>query len=103
MRVAIRFWAASELRRRWRALTSLAVIAGLTAGLALAALAGARRTSTAYVRFRDATNAPDVLVFATQVGIFDQDYSAVLQLPEVLAAGVFTLAPVGIEEHLMET
>ncbi len=101
--MAIRFWAASELRRRWRALTSLAVIAGLTAGLALAALAGARRTSTAYVRFRDVTNAPDVLVFATQVGIFDQDYSAVQQLPEVLAAGVFTLAPVGIDEHLMET
>lgn len=92
-------WARSELRRRWRALVALGVIAGLAGGLTLAAVAGARRTSSAYSRFREATAAPDAIVFATQVGIMDQDYSAVTKLPEVVDAGTFTLAPVGIEEH----
>ncbi|HEX2701174.1 MAG TPA: FtsX-like permease family protein [Acidimicrobiales bacterium] len=97
----VRLCARSELRRRWRALVSLGVIAGLAAGLTLAAVAGARRTSTAYERNRAATAAPDALVFATQVGIEDQDYSAVLDLPEVVDGGTFNLAPVGIKEHPM--
>src|SRR2546423_10773152 len=48
---AIRLWARSELGRRWKALVALGVIAGLAGGLALAAVAGARRTSTAYGRW----------------------------------------------------
>ncbi len=91
-------WARSELAGRWRALVALGVIAGLAAGLTLAAVAGARRTSSVYARNRQATAAPDAIVFATQQGIFDQDYSAVVALPEVLDAGTFNLAPVGIKE-----
>jgi hypothetical protein len=98
-RSAVGLWARSELRRRWRALIALGLISGLAAGLALAAVAGARRTSTAYARFREATAAPDALVFGTQLGIFDQDYSAVTELPEVVDAGTFNLAPVAIKEH----
>src|SRR5437762_2845104 len=96
---AVRLWARSELRRRWRALIALGVIAGIAGGLALAAVAGARRTSTAYSRWRIATAAPDAIVFGTQVGKSDTDYTPVLELPEVVAGGIFELAQVGIKEH----
>ena len=75
---------------------ALGVIAGIAAGLALAAVAGARRTSTAYERWRKATAAPDAIVFGTQVGNHDTDYTPVLRLPEVAAAGRFELAQVGL-------
>src|SRR5438270_4768478 len=93
---AVRLWARSELRRRWRALVALGVIAGLAGGLALAAVAGARQSSTAYSRWRAATAAPDAIVFGTQVGSHDTDYTPVLKLPEVVAGGQFELAQVGL-------
>src|SRR5438874_6696803 len=93
---AVRMWARSELGRRWRALVALGIIAGIAAGLALAALAGARRTSTAYGRWRKATAAPDAIVFGTQVGQENTDYSPVMKLPEVVAGGQFELAQVGL-------
>ena len=93
---AVRLWARSELGRRWRALVALGIIAGIAAGLALAAVAGARRTSTAYGRWRTATAAPDAIVFGTQIGKDDTDYTPVLQLPEVVAGGQFELAQVGL-------
>src|SRR4051794_24129344 len=93
---AVRMWARSELGRRWKALVALGVIAGIAAGLALAAVAGARRTSTAFQRWRTATLAPDAIVFGTQVGAHDTDYAPVLQLPEVVAGGQFELAQVGL-------
>src|SRR5256885_2592570 len=51
-----------ELGSRWRALVGLALIAGLGSGAAIAAVEGARRTVGAYPRFREATNAFDVLI-----------------------------------------
>ncbi|MDP8937079.1 MAG: hypothetical protein M3O23_05030 [Actinomycetota bacterium] len=41
----------AEARARWRAWLGLAVLAGLVGGATIAALAGARRTETAYPRF----------------------------------------------------
>jgi len=78
---------------------TLGLIAGIAAGLALAAIAGARRTSTAYARWRTATAAPDAIVFGSQLGIEDADYAPVLALPEVIDGGRFRLAPVGVTEH----
>lgn len=95
---AIWKWARSGVARRWRALVALGVTAGLVWGLAMAAVTGAARTGTAFDRWRQATLAPDVIVFATQAGIFDQDYAPVLALPEILDAGTFTLAPIAIKE-----
>src|SRR6266550_5039927 len=71
--------ARNELRSRWRALVSLALIAGLGGGAAIAAVAGARRTVSAYPRFRAATHAFDALIGTTgdgqteaeQLGILD--------------------------------
>src|SRR5690349_706380 len=54
--------ARNELRTRWRALLSLALIAGVGGGAAIAAFAGARRTVSVYPRFRAATNAFDDLI-----------------------------------------
>jgi len=93
---AVRMWARSELGRRWKALVALGVIAGIAGGLALAAVSGARRTSTAYERWRKATLAPDAIVFGTQAGADNADYTPVLKLPEVVAGGQFELAQVGL-------
>src|SRR5204862_2159917 len=54
------------------------------------------RTSTAYERWRKATLAPDAIVFGTQVGSHDTDYTPVLKLPEVVAGGQFELAQVSL-------
>src|SRR6266480_1166061 len=96
---AVRMWARSELGRRWKALVALGVIAGIAAGLSLAAVAGARRTSTAYARWRTATLAPDAIVFGTQVGQENTDYTPVMKLPEVVAGGQFELAQIGLVGH----
>ncbi|MBV8980326.1 MAG: ABC transporter permease [Acidimicrobiia bacterium] len=93
---AVRLWARSELARRWKALVALGVIAGVAAGLALAAIAGARQTSTAYQRWRKATLAPDAIVFGTQIGSHDTDYTPVMKLPEVVDGGLVELAQVGL-------
>lgn len=91
MRAATLLWVRSEVARRWRALVLLGVLAGLVGGLALAAVAGARRTSNVYDRYREATGRSDAIVFATLLGVFDADYTPVRNLPEVEDAGEFAL------------
>src|SRR6266550_2158345 len=76
-------WARADVRRRWRSLVALALLAGLSAGFAFAALAGGRRTSTALDRLRDRTNASDAVVFASQVGVDRPDWSRLEARPEV--------------------
>ena len=47
----------ADVRRRWPALLSLAVLLGLIGGVVLTAAAGARRTDTAYPRLLTWANA----------------------------------------------
>ena len=47
----------ADVRRRWRALVSLALLLGLAGGVVLIAAAGARRTDTAYPRLLSWANA----------------------------------------------
>ncbi|MDQ1402657.1 MAG: putative transport system permease protein, partial [Actinomycetota bacterium] len=94
---AVRLWAANELKRRWRSLVTLGLIGGLAASVSLAAVAGARRTATSFANFRQATASPDAIVFGTQVGFTDVDYTAVRRLPEVLDSGTFTLSPIALK------
>jgi hypothetical protein len=54
-------WPAS-MRRSWRQAVVLAVLVGLLGAVALGALAGARRTATAYGRYLSASNVSDVFV-----------------------------------------
>ena len=83
-------WARSELRRRWLALVVLGVLAGVTSGLAMATVAGARRTETAWERLRAETHASDAIVFTSQAGIFFDDelrYDELAELPYVEGIG----------------
>jgi hypothetical protein len=54
----------SALRRSWRGLALVAVVVALSGSVTLAALAGARRTSSSFDRFLQLSQAQDVLVFA---------------------------------------
>src|SRR6478672_13591518 len=72
-RGALGVWTRSELRRRWLSLVVLGVLGGLAAGLALAAIGGARRTQTAYTRMRSQLLASDAVFFPSQVDIGDAD------------------------------
>ncbi len=89
-------WARREIAQRWRSLVAVGVLAAIAGGLSLAAIVGARRSQTAYSRYRVATAAPDAIVFGTQVGAQDVDYSRVLHLPEVLDGGTFELAGIAV-------
>src|ERR671916_3112143 len=84
-------WAGADVRARWRSLVALALLAGITAGVALAALAGARRTDASLERLREATDAADAVVFASQVGNFDPDWDALEARPEVAAVAPWAL------------
>ncbi len=96
---AARFWARHEVATRWRALLLLGILAGAAGGVAIAAGAGARRTDTAFARFKAATGSPDAIVFGTQVGAHAVDYTPVERLPEVAGSGLFALAAIGSKEH----
>ncbi len=88
---AARRWAATDRRSRWKSLLAVGVIAGLTAGLALAAMAGSRRTDTALDRLRERTNASDAIVFASQREAYHPDWAVLGRRPEVRA-----MAPWGL-------
>jgi FtsX-like permease family len=76
-------WSRSDLRARAVSLIVLGVLVGVTIGLATAAYDGARRTDTALPRLQEQTNASDAVVFATQMGLFDPDWSKLERRPEV--------------------
>jgi hypothetical protein len=71
------------MRRRWRALVSLALLLGLAGGVVLTAAAGARRTDTAYPRLLAWAGASQETVL---LGGLDPPYfTALNQLPQVAA------------------
>jgi hypothetical protein len=55
-------WVRTEWSRRWVGLLGLAVLIAVVAGTTLAVVNGARRTSSAFDRLRDATNAFEITV-----------------------------------------
>ena len=56
------YWWQSARGRSWRALLTVALVGGLLGTVALGALAGARRTASAYGRYLTSINASDVFV-----------------------------------------
>src|SRR5438552_12052817 len=90
-RAAAALWARADLCSRWRSLVVLGLLVGITAGLAMAAFAGARRTATALERLRIATNAPDAVVFPGQVGTAHPDWAPLRAQPEVRSLAVWDL------------
>jgi hypothetical protein len=88
---AAAFWARQDVRRRWRSLVLLGVLVGLTAGFALSAWAGARRTDTALERLRQTTNASDAVAFPSQVGVSHPSWARLRARPEVASLAVWDL------------
>jgi hypothetical protein len=73
----------ADLRQRWRALLSLALLLGLIGGVVLTAAAGARRTDTAYPRLLSWANATQVDIIPAANGIPADYYAALRRLPQV--------------------
>src|SRR4051812_13003288 len=84
-------WAAADIRHRWRSLVVLGLLVGITAGFAIAAYIGARRSDTSLERLREQTVAADVTVFASQSGYLDPDWDALRADPHVEQLGVWQL------------
>ena len=84
--------ARADLRSRWRAWMSLALLVGLIGAVVLAAAAGARRTQTAFGRFLAASRAPDALISPQANGLEGFD-SEVARLPEVAESGELAGVP----------
>ncbi|HWS47491.1 MAG TPA: hypothetical protein VN636_16630, partial [Acidimicrobiia bacterium] len=61
----LRLVAGIKIRRRWRSYAGVAVLLGLTAGTALLAVSGARRTQSSYSRFLRSVNASTMSVTST--------------------------------------
>jgi hypothetical protein len=95
LRVALLLWSRSDARRRTGALIALALLIAIGGGATLAALAGARRSSTAFDRLRVRTMAMDAAVFGSpdQVRVATED-------PHVAAAAPFSIpAIVAIDDR----
>src|SRR5689334_3824195 len=89
--------AAHAIRARWRGWALLALLVAVGGGAVLAAAAGAWRTSSAYPRFLQASNASDVLVSPANTGLGGY-YRALAKLPGVanVAVGVgLNIQPAG--------
>ncbi len=97
----VAMWARHDLRRRWVSLVVLGLLAGISASLAMAAIAGARRADTAFDRLSTRTRAADAVVFPSQTtpGVFD--WSKLRALPYVKDVApwglVFGTNPTGSE------
>src|SRR6516162_775004 len=73
----------ADVRRRWPALLSLALLLGLIGGVVLTAAAGARRTDTAYPRLLRWANASQLEIMPG--GTDPALLAAVRRLPQVAA------------------
>lgn len=81
--------AKGELRRRWRAALLLVLLVGVVGSAVLTTVAGARRSSSAYERFRRETLASDLEVAfdGPPDGSVEAAADAVRVLPQVVALG----------------
>lgn len=87
-------WVRSNLRSHWRSAALVVLIAGLCGGLTMAAVAGARRTSTAFVRFVSASKEPQIFVAAPdrETARLSADVMRAKVDPELVAEAVFLAA-----------
>ncbi|MFL6204229.1 MAG: FtsX-like permease family protein [Acidimicrobiales bacterium] len=82
-------WVRADLRRRAASLVVLALVVGLGGGVAIAAVAGARRTTTSWDRLRAAEGPADAFIFAQ---LFDgpvtpEELATVRSIPGAKVAG----------------
>lgn len=94
--IAVWFRFRAELRTRWRAWLVLALLVGVAGGIALAGLAGARRTDSAYPRFLESQRAYDMLIVSGRPPLFDfarLDLDEIAQLPQVTESARASVVP----------
>jgi putative ABC transport system permease protein len=81
----------TDLRGKWRALLSLALLLGLIGGVVLTAAAGARRTGTAYPRLLSWANASQVDLIPAASDFPADYYAALARLPQVASLSTAVL------------
>ena len=92
-----RYWFRSTLRVRWRGYVGVAVLLGVMGGLSLFALAGARRTQSAYPRFMRSV---DASTMAVDTGQYSAATTArVAAFPHVVQSQVYVAPVVAVLEH----
>ncbi|HUR18414.1 MAG TPA: FtsX-like permease family protein [Acidimicrobiales bacterium] len=99
MTAGVRLWVRAELRGRWRSWVGVVLLIGLAGGATLAAVAGARRTSSSFDRFRGESVEAHAVV-STPPGGDPSLLDAVENLPGVVASGraaILLTAPVGTD------
>ena len=84
-----------ELRRRWRSLLVVALLVGLVGAVVLTAVAGARRTESAYPRLLDELDAHDAAVEVSP-DYFDE-IAGLPQVEAVAPASFMFVTPAGFE------
>jgi len=90
----------ADLGARWRSSVALAVLVGVLGAVVVGAVAGARRTDTAYTRLLASSAAADVLVSPPGTGFGRPSYyDAVARLPQVERLGRATVPDLGITVH----
>jgi ABC-type antimicrobial peptide transport system permease subunit len=89
--------ARADLRSRAASIVVLTLLTGLVGAVAMAAFAGARRTDSAYARFRQVTNEPDLITASCGNGLYPHlDLHKVEAFPSVASSAPYWLAvPVG--------
>ena len=95
---AARMRARADIRARPLSLVLVSILVGLIGGLAITALAGARRSDSAYPRDREATNSPEAVVLSCPNGFpaSETDLAAVGALPQVAASTIAMNTPANI-------
>ena len=88
-------WARAEVRRRRGSLIAVALLIGVMAAAAMIGLAGARRTSTSFERFREVALAHDV--FANIDDTERERLDRIAELPMVAAAATGSLYPAFVD------
>jgi len=86
MNAAFYYWRATR-HRSWRRVAAVALVCGLLGTVALGALAGARRTDSAYGRYLASIDSSDV--FVNVPGPVLASLRQIAHLPVVLSAGVW--------------
>ena len=88
-------WARSALRRRWRAVALLTLLAAIAGGGALTAITGAHRSVVVVDEAMDEHLQPDVMGFVDLPGF---DWGPVVRLPQVESYGLLAATGLCIKE-----
>ena len=91
----------ADTRQRWGSLLLLIVLAGVAGGIAMAAVAGARRTTTSWDRLRAADGASDLNLYAdiraggARADVTPEDLARLREIPGAWVAGanIMPLSP----------